>query len=65
MLTRTDMKKNGMMPIPKLCWLTNDPFVIQHELGTNWSMFAKELLFLIFMTLAEVSADISTTPKLN
>jgi hypothetical protein len=39
-------------------------FVIQHELGENWSIFAKELLSLIFMTLAEVSADISTTPKL-
>jgi hypothetical protein len=39
-------------------------FVIQHELGENWSIFAKELLSLIFMTLAEVRADISTTPKL-
>ena len=39
-------------------------FVIQHELGENRSIFAKELLSLIFMTLAEVRADISTTPKL-
>ena len=40
-------------------------FVIQHELGENRSIFAKELLSLIFMTLAEVRADIAfTTPKL-
>ena len=39
-------------------------FVIQHELGENRSIFAKELLSLIFVTLAEVRADISKTPKL-
>src|SRR6266540_3674088 len=38
-------------------------FIIQHELGENWSIFAKELLSLIFTTLAEVRADISTTPN--
>jgi hypothetical protein len=39
-------------------------FVIQHELGENWSIFAKELLSIIFITLAEVRAEISTTPNL-
>lgn len=38
-------------------------FVIQHELGENWSSFAKELLNLIFTNLAEVKANISTTPN--
>jgi hypothetical protein len=38
-------------------------FVIQHELGENWSSFAKELLNLIFSNLAEVKANISTTPN--
>ena len=39
-------------------------FIIQHELGDNWSLFAKELLGLMFERLAEVKADISTTPNL-
>lgn len=39
-------------------------FIIQHELGEVWSLFAKELLSLIFAKLAEVRADISTTPNL-
>ncbi len=38
-------------------------FIIQHELGENWSLFAKELLSKIFTKLAEVKADISTTPN--
>lgn len=38
-------------------------FVIQHDLGENWSLFAKELLSLIFTELAEVRADITETPK--
>lgn len=29
-------------------------FLIQHELGENWSLFAKELLILIFMKLARI-----------
>jgi len=37
--------------------------IIQHELGENWSLFAKELLSLIFTRLAEVNADITTTPN--
>ncbi|MGA8843588.1 MAG: hypothetical protein WB511_08370 [Nitrososphaeraceae archaeon] len=39
-------------------------FIIQHELGEIWSLFAKELLSLIFTKLAEIRADISTTPNL-
>jgi uncharacterized protein (UPF0216 family) len=38
-------------------------FIIQHELGENWSEFAKELLYMIFAELAKVRAEISTTPK--
>lgn len=38
-------------------------FVIQHDLGQNWSLFAKELLTLIFTDLAHVRADISETSK--
>ena len=36
-------------------------FVIQHELGENWSLFTKELLNLIFENLANVKAEISVT----
>lgn len=39
-------------------------FIIQHELGEVWSLFAKELLSLIFTKLAEVRAEISTTTNL-
>lgn len=38
-------------------------FIIQHELGENWSLFTKELMNLIFEKLAEVRADISITPN--
>jgi hypothetical protein len=38
-------------------------FVIQHELGENWSLFARELLSLIFTQLAQVKAEISSTPR--
>lgn len=38
-------------------------FIIQHDLGENWSLFAKELLSLIFTELAQVRADISETSK--
>lgn len=41
----------------------NHVFVIQHKLGENWSLFAKELLNLIFTNLAETKANISTTPN--
>ena len=38
-------------------------FVIQHELGEYWSLFAKELLNLIFYKLANVRAEIQITQK--
>ncbi|MGE5684381.1 MAG: hypothetical protein ACM3ZS_04465 [Nitrososphaerota archaeon] len=38
-------------------------FIIQHDLGPTWSLFAKELLSLIFAELAQVRADISETSK--
>ena len=38
-------------------------FVIQHELGEYWSLFAKELLNLIFYSLASVRAEIQITEK--
>jgi hypothetical protein len=38
-------------------------FIIQHDLGDNWSLFAKELLSKIFIELAQVRAEISVTSK--
>jgi hypothetical protein len=41
----------------------NHVFIIQHELGENWSLFTKVLLNLIFENLARVRPDINTTPN--
>ena len=41
----------------------NHVFIIQHELGENWSLFTKVLLNLIFENLASVRPDVSTTPN--
>jgi hypothetical protein len=38
-------------------------FVIQHELGEYWSLFAKELLNLIFYNIASLKAEIQITQK--
>jgi hypothetical protein len=38
-------------------------FVIQHELGENWSLFTKELLKLIFENLAKVKVEANITPN--
>jgi len=38
-------------------------FVIQHELGENWSLFTKELLTQIFESLAQVRAEFRITPN--
>jgi hypothetical protein len=38
-------------------------FIIQHELGENWSLFTKELLALIFENLANVKGKIDMTPN--
>lgn len=37
-------------------------FVLQHDLGENWSLFAKELLTIIFEKLAKAKIETSTTP---
>jgi hypothetical protein len=36
-------------------------FIIQHELGENWSLFTKELFSRIFEDLANVRADVDIT----
>jgi hypothetical protein len=40
-------------------------FVIQHELGENWSLFTKELLKLIFENLAKVKAEVNVTSNMT
>jgi uncharacterized protein (UPF0216 family) len=36
-------------------------FIIQHELGENWSLFTKELQKLVFENLAKVRAEVNVT----
>ena len=55
------MKVSGIKADHKLEGSRKHVFIIQHELGENWSLFTKELLVLIFQNLANVKADISTT----
>lgn len=55
------MKVSGIKADHKLEGSRKHVFIIQHELGENWSLFTKELLALIFQNLANVRADISTT----
>lgn len=38
-------------------------FVIQHELGENWSLFTKDLLNMIFENLASTRPDVNITPN--
>ena len=38
-------------------------FVMQYDLGENWSLFTKGLLSLIFEKLANVKAEIRLTPN--
>ena len=38
-------------------------FILQHDLGDTWSLFAKELLLMIFAELASVKAEIKVTDK--
>jgi len=40
-------------------------FVIQHELGENWSLFTKELLKLIFENLANIRAEVNVTANMT
>ncbi|HEX7032298.1 MAG TPA: hypothetical protein VF172_04805 [Nitrososphaera sp.] len=55
------MKVSGIKADHKLEGARKHVFIIQHELGENWSLFTKELLALIFQNLANVKAEISTT----
>jgi hypothetical protein len=55
------MKVSGIKADHKIEGSRKHVFIIQHELGENWSLFTKELLSLIFQNLANVRAEINTT----
>lgn len=55
------MKVSGIKADHKIEGSRKHVFIIQHELGENWSLFTKELLTLIFQNLANVKADINVT----
>jgi hypothetical protein len=55
------MKVSGIKADHKLEGSRKHVFLIQHELGENWSLFTKELLALIFQNLANVKAEFSVT----
>jgi hypothetical protein len=55
------MKVSGIKADHKLQGSRKHVFIIQHELGENWSLFTKELLALIFEKLANVRAEINVT----
>lgn len=57
------MKVSGIMSDHRIEPGRRHVFIIQHELGENWSLFAKELLYMIFVELAEVRAEINMTAK--
>ena len=57
------MKVSGIKSDHKLEGSRKHVFIIQHELGENWSLFTKELLALIFEKLANVKAEINLTPN--
>ncbi len=57
------MKVSGIKADHRLEGSRKHVFLIQHELGENWSIFTKELLTLIFENLANVRAEISVTPN--
>ena len=55
------MKVSGIKADHKMEGSRKHVFIIQHELGENWSLFTKELLALIFEKLANVKAEINVT----
>jgi hypothetical protein len=57
------MKISGINSDHRIEGVRKHVFVIQHELGENWSLFTKELLKLIFDNLAKVRAEINVTPN--
>ena len=57
------MKVSDMKSDHRLEACNNHVFIIQHELGENWSLFTKVLLNLIFENLASVRPEVNTTPN--
>jgi hypothetical protein len=55
------MKVSGIKSDHKLEGAGDHVFIIQHELGDNWSIFTKEMLSMIFEDLTRVKADINFT----
>jgi hypothetical protein len=55
------MKVSGIKADHKIESGRKHVFVIQHELGENWSLFTKELLTLIFENLAKVRIECNIT----
>jgi hypothetical protein len=55
------MKVSGIKADHKIENGRKHVFVIQHDLGENWSIFTKELLRLIFENLAKVRIDCNIT----
>jgi hypothetical protein len=57
------MKVSGIKADHKIEAGRKHVFLIQHELGENWSLFTKELLTLIFENLAKVRIECNITPN--
>jgi hypothetical protein len=57
------MKASGIKSDHKIEAGRKHVFLIQHELGENWSLFTKELLTLIFENLAKVRIECNITPN--
>ena len=55
------MKVSGVKSDHRMEGASNHVFVIQHDLGENWSLFTKELLTMIFENLANVKPEIEVT----
>lgn len=55
------MKVSGIKSDHRMEGSGRHVFVVQHELGENWSLFTKELFSMIFENLASVRAEISVT----
>ena len=60
---RQYMKVAGIISDHRIETERKHVFIRQQDVGENWSLFAKELLSKIFIELAQVRAEISTTPK--
>jgi hypothetical protein len=57
------MKVSGVKSDHRMEGAREHVFVIQHDLGENWSLFTKELLTMIFENLANVRPKIDVTPN--